>query len=228
MIELIPANKPAAVLPLIAIISLVVLALYLPSQFPAQTFYDHLRAEHAANEAFWGNAHAGEILERALAMDAVIVAAPETVAPAVVKPKEPIAGALGDVRRRLAAMWERFTGSSYVQGLRATLLLAEYRLSSVVQWLPAVLGFVVLALVDGLVVRVVRAYEFGDHSPVRFGAVAVAFVGLAWLVAVSLMWPTAVHPLFYAIVPLVLAALLSALIANFHRSSLRPPSLASA
>lgn len=208
----------------IALLSIIVAAFYLPSQFPARTFYEQLRAEHATNEQYWGDDHAGAILERALAIDARVVNAPATVAPAVAVPrhtKDPLAR----TNVRLAEMRDRLTNSSYVQGLRATLLLAEYRLSTLLQWGPAMLFFVVLAVLDGLVVRLVSSYEFGDHSPVKFGAFGFTLVGFLWLVVVSFMWPAAIHPVFYGVVPVVFAVLLATVVANFHRNAMKPANL---
>ena len=205
----------------IALLSIVVVALYLPSQFPAHRFYDQLRAEHTTNEQFWGDDHADAILERALALDAKVVNAPATVAPAVAVARQ-AADPLSRTNLQLTQLKERFVSSSYVQGLRATLLLAEYRLSALIQWFPAMLIFVVVAILDGLVVRLVSSYEFGDHSPVKFGAFGFALVGFVWLVAVSFMWPTAIHPVFYGVVPVVLAVLLATVVANFHRNALNP------
>jgi Domain of unknown function (DUF4400) len=205
----------------IALLSVAVIALYLPSQYPARAFYDQLRAEHATNERFWGEAHADAILERALAIDARVVTAPDTVAPAVAVPR-PTIDPLSRTNLRLAEMRDRFINSSYVQGLRATLLLAEYRVSALLQWGPAMFVFLALAVLDGLVVRLVSSYEFGDHSPVKFGAFGFTLIALLWLVVVSFMLPTAVHPIFYGVAPVVLAVLMATVVANFHRNAMKP------
>ncbi|HQR19503.1 MAG TPA: DUF4400 domain-containing protein [Burkholderiaceae bacterium] len=209
----------------VALLSIIVIALYLPSQFPARTFYEQLRAEHETNERFWGDAHADAILDRALAIDEKVVKAPDAVAPAVVIPRPPT-DPLSRTNLKLTEMRERFISSSYVQGLRATLLLAEYRVSALLQWGPAVLMFMVLAVLDGLVVRLVSSCEFGDYSPVKFGAFGFALIGFLWLVVVSFMLPTAVHPLFYGIAPVLLAILMSTVVANVHRNAMRPHNIA--
>lgn len=209
----------------IALLSIIVIAFYLPSQFPARTFYEQLHAEHSTNEQFWGDSHADAILERALAIDAKVVNAPDTVAPAVAVPRKTI-DPLSRTNLRLTEMRDRFVNSSYVQGLRATLLLAEYRISALIQWGPAAFLFLALAVLDGLVVRLVSSYEFGDHSPVKFGAFGFSLIAFLWLVVVSFMLPTAIHPIFYGVAPVVLAILLATVIANFHRNSMKPHNIA--
>lgn len=205
----------------IALLSIIVIAFYLPSQFPARTFYEQLRAEHSTNEQFWGDAHADAILERALAIDAKVVNAPDTVAPAVAVPRKTF-DPLSRTNLRLTEMRERFVNSSYVQGLRATLLLAEYRISAMAQWGPPMFLFLVLGVLDGLIVRLVSSYEFGDHSPVKFGAFGFTTIAFVWLVVVSFMLPMAIHPIFYGVAPVVLAVLMSTVVANFHRNAMRP------
>jgi len=79
-----------------------------------------------------------------------------------------------------------------------------------------------LALLDGFVVRLVRSYEFGDHSPVKFAVFGFSLIAFLWLVVVSFMWPTAIHPLFYGTAPVLLGILLASAVANFHRSSMKP------
>ena len=209
----------------IALLSIIVIAFYLPSQFPARTFYDQLRAEHTINEEFWGDAHAEAILDRALAIDAKIGNAPDTVAPVLAVPRQMI-DPQARTNLRLTDMRERLVSSSYVQGLRATLLLAEYRISALLQWGPAMLLLIALAVVDGLVVRLVSSYEFGDHSPVKFGAFGFTLIAFLLVVVVSFMLPTAIHPIFYGVVPVVLAVLMATVVANFHRNAMKPHSIA--
>jgi len=209
----------------IALLSIIVIAFYLPSQFPARTFYDQMRSEHSTNEAFWGDAHADAILERALAIDAKVANAPDTVAPVVAVPR-PTIDPLSSTNLRLTEMRERFLRSSYVQGLRATLLLAEYRISALLQWGSATFLLIALAVVDGLVVRLVSSCEFGDHSPVKFGGFGFTLIAFLWVVVLSFMLPTAIHPIFYGVVPVILAVLMATVVANFHRNAMKPHSIA--
>ena len=205
----------------IALLSIVVIALYLPSQFPAEKFFSHLREEHDRNSRFWGDKNANEILARALDIDEMVVSSPAAIAPSVVSQSSPNSLNL-QTHLKLDEMRERFVDSSYVRGLRATLLLAEYRISALMQWAPGVALFVLLALIDGQIVRIVRSYEFGDHSPVSFGVFAFTLIALLWLITVSLLLPTAIHPLWYGVVPIVLGAVSGVVVANFHRSAMKP------
>lgn len=207
-------------LALVALLSMVVLALYLPSQYPAAVFFERVRAEHEVNQRFWGSHMAEAILERALELDEASVRVPEKVAPEILA-ERPVAPATAATARRLSEMKDRFFRTDYVQALRATRFLVEYRLVAALEWsfVAAVVG--VLAILDGLVLRKVRAHEFGDHNPARFGVLAFLAMGLVWLVGVSFMWPGAVHPLFYGVAPVALALLLGGAVANLQHTALR-------
>lgn len=205
----------------IALLSIIVIALYLPSQFPAEKFLNHLREEHDRTARFWGDKNANEILARALSIDEMVLSSPETVAPNVVSQTPPKSLNL-HTHLKLDEMRERFFETSYVRGLRATLLLAEYRIAALIQWGPSLALFVLLALIDGQIVRIVRSYEFGDHSPVSFGVFAFTLIAVLWLITVSFMLPTAIHPLWYGVVPLVVGAVSGIVVANFHRSAMKP------
>ena len=84
-------------------------------------------------------------------------------------------------------MMQRFTESSYVRGFERRFYLPSIDSPVCSNWCRSGCIFLLLAVSDGQVVRIVRSYEFGDHSPIAFGVFAFALIGALWVLAVSLV-----------------------------------------
>ena len=116
-----------------ALLCLLVLVLYLPSAHPPERFLAQIRSEHQAMEALWGEAPALRILDRALCLQG---AAREAT------PVPPTAGASaasgvdGAVAREMASVNQRLFGNTYFRAIDALMLLAAFRLSAMLEWLP--------------------------------------------------------------------------------------------
>lgn len=202
------------VVTVISLLCLLVLVLYLPSVHPAQRFIMQLRAEHQTVSAFWGDAPASRILSRALSLqDSAREATP---VPSV--GDAPPASALdGAVAQEMTSLNQRLFNNAYFRSIDALVLLASYRLSTLLEWLPWLVAFCVAALVDGGVVRVLRSREFRQHDPELFALFSCLAIVAACAAVVGFVIPVALHPLLMPSVPLLMSLLLGRAFANFHR-----------
>ena len=197
-----------------ALLCLLVLVLYLPSAHPPERFLAQIRTEHQAMEELWGEAPALRILDRALGLQG---AAQE------VTPIPPTAGASaasgvdGAVAREMASVNQRLFGNSYFRAIDALVLLAAFRLSAMLEWLPWMAAFLAAAVADGAISRVIKSKEFLHHDPERFALYASMSILLACAAVVALVLPVGVHPLVSPIVVATLAVLWGRSIAHFHK-----------
>jgi hypothetical protein len=111
---------------------------------------------------------------------------------------------------------ERFFANDYFRSIGAMLALAALRLSLTLEYLLLFVVFAVVVIVDGYVVRLVRAKEFVAHSAEMFGASALGVVVCAATAIVGLLLATAIHPRFIVGCALTAALLFSRAIANYH------------
>lgn len=192
-----------------------VYTLYLPSVNSPERFLQQIRMEHALNVVFWGEHHAHQILQRSLSL----YARQDDLAPAAFAstPSVAVTHVNAAVAQQMADVVQRLFHSSYGQGLDAILLLATYRFSVLVQWLPWVTAFVLIACLDGYIVRIIRSKEFLEHSPMRFALCAIGATLALVLTLLLLVVPALIHPLVLGSVPLVLGTLVARAISHFHR-----------
>ncbi len=197
-----------------ALLSLLVLVLYLPSAHPPERFLAQIRSEHRAMEELWGEAPALRILDRALGLQG---AAQEAT------PLPPTAGASaasgvdGAVAREMASVNQRLFGNSYFRAIDALVLLAAFRLSAMLEWLPWMAVFLVAAIADGAISRVIKSKEFLHHDPERFALNASLAILLTCGAVVALVVPAFLHPLLAPAGLSALALLCGRSIAHFHR-----------
>ena len=197
-----------------ALLCLLVLVLYLPSAHPPERFLAQIRSEHQAIEEIWGETPALRILDRALGLQG---AAREAT------PVPPTAGASaasgvdGAVAREMASVNQRLFGNSYFRAIDALVLLAAFRLSAMLEWLPWMAAFLVAAVADGAISRVIKSKEFLHHDPERFALYASVSILLACAAVVALVLPVEVHPLVSPGVVATLAVLWGRSVAHFHR-----------
>jgi hypothetical protein len=198
----------------LALAALLVYALYLPSAYPPARFLEQMRLEHERNVGLWGAQQAGRILARSLAL----YGQREALAPAAfaATPSVPVTAENAALAQYMSAVVQRLLHNAYARGFDALLLLATYRLSVLVEWLPWLAAFVLLACFDGYLVRTIRNQEFLEHCPTRF-ALCVFAAALAFgLMLLLLVIPAALDPLALFAVPLALGGLLSRAISHFH------------
>ena len=199
---------------ILSLVSLLVLVLYLPSAHPPERFIAQLRAEHDATVEFWGRDPATRILSRALsvqdaARDATPVPSP-TAAPAA-------SGVSGAVANEMASVNQRLFNNAYFRSIDALVMLASFRLSTLVEWLPWLLAFMVAVVADGYVVRAIKAKEFRQHDPEMFALYACAAIVTACAAVIAFVVPVDMHPLMMPCVPLVVSVLVSRAVGSFHR-----------
>jgi Domain of unknown function (DUF4400) len=197
-----------------AMVAILCIVLYIPSAIPAQTFLDVLRSEHALNERVWGESAATRIMSRMLDMQQV--STPLSEAP----PSTQHAGQQSSVDAAVAAqmsqMNARLFGNPYFRAIDSLLVLVCYRVSAAVELLPLLLVFCFVVLVDGCMLRLVRAKEFIAHSAELFGGSVVVAIALGTAVAVAFFLPFQVHPMYVMLCLLAMLFVLSRAVANYH------------
>lgn len=197
-----------------ALLCLLVLVLYLPSAHPPERFLAQIRSEHQAMEEFWGETPALRILDRALGLQGT---AREST------PIPPTAGASAAsgvddaVAREMASVNQRLFGNSYFRAIDALVLLAAFRLSAMLEWLPWIGVFVSAALADGAIERVLKGREFRQHDPERFALFATLAILAACATVIGVVLPVALAPWIMPAVPAGIALLLARSLAHFHR-----------
>jgi hypothetical protein len=197
-----------------ALLCLLVLVLYLPSAHPPERFLAQIRSEHQAMETLWGEAPALRILDRALGLQGVAREAtpvPRTVGASAAS------GVDGAVAREMASVNQRLFGNSYFRAIDALVLLAAFRLSAMLEWLPWLVAGALAALVDGGIVRLIKAKEFRHHDPELFALFAGLAITAACAAVVALVLPVTMPPLLIPVVPVGVAAFAALALANFHR-----------
>jgi len=197
----------------VSLLCLLVLVLYLPSAHALDRFIELVRQEQQTIGRLWGDGAALRILSRALAMaDSAQQASPVPQPSAA-----PAATAVnGAVAIEMASVNQRLFNSAYFRSIDALLLLAVFRLSTLLEWLPWMLAFGAAALLDGFLVRLVKAKEFRLHDPEWFAAHASLAIVTICVTVIGFVVPFALHPLLMPCAPVLLSLLLGRTAANFH------------
>lgn len=192
------------------------LVLWLPAAYPAAQFYQAVRADHDACSKLWGGRFATAALESALSMGAV-EPLPRTIDTGT-------AGPSGPAERRLATrmqgMMDRINGSPYMRGVDAMTTLALYRIATLGYLVIGFGLFLLPALVDAAMRRIIRTHEFRRHDPERYVlALAGAMVMTIILLACCIL-PLPQSPYLAPYVMLMMAYCLHVVLANFHHSGM--------
>lgn len=199
---------------LLSLVSLLVLVLYLPSVHPPERFFAQLRAEHQATAQFWGAEPAMRILSRALSMQD----SARQVTPVPSAADAPPPGAVvGAAAQEMATVNQRLFNNAYFRSIDALVLLASFRLATLVEWLPWLLAFTIAVIVDGCFVRLIKSKEFRQHDPEMFALYACGAIVTACATVLGCVVPITLHPLVMPCVPLVISLLLSRALGSFHR-----------
>ncbi len=198
----------------LSLLVLLVLVLYVPSAHPPERFLTQLRVEHEAAAAYWGAEPATRMLDRAMRMQdstaqvTPIPAAKDAPSPASVN---------GAVSREMSSVNQRLFNNAYFRAVDALLLLASYRLSTLLEWLPWLAAFVLAALVDGGFARLIKAKEFLQHDPEMFALYASLAIVTLCATVVGFVLPVPLHPLLLPCEPLVVGVLAGRAVGCFHR-----------
>jgi hypothetical protein len=193
---------------------MLIFVLYLPSAHPPEHFLSQMRAEHALNTDFWGEEGALRILERGLAMNAVL----SSVSPMPNASQAPHPAQVNQAAaREMEKVSARFFGNTYFRSIDALFVLACFRLSSLLAWLPVEVFVLLALLVDGFLVRIRRSTEFKRHDPEWYALHACALTLLMCGTVVVFVMPVTVSPLALAAILPAGCLFLSRIVANFHR-----------
>lgn len=197
-----------------ALLSLLVLVLYLPSAHPPERFLAQIRLEHQAMVESWGEAPAARILDRALSLqDSARAATPVPTATSGAA----VGAVNGAVAQEMASVNHRLFDNSYFRAIDTLVLLAAFRLSSMLEWLPWVAVFVAAAFADGAVARTLKSKEFRQHDPERFALFATLAVLSACATVVGMVMPVTLHPLTLPAAPAAVAVLIGRSVGHFHQ-----------
>lgn len=198
----------------VSLLALLMLVLYLPSACPPQRFIDQLRVEANLNNVFWGRDHATRIMARMLDFQS----ATKNVSPVPSMRDAPAAtGVDTAVASEMLQVNHRLFNNPYFRSIDALLILATYRLSALLEWLPVLLVLILANLFDGILLRIVKSKEFIQHSPEVFALNACGAIMTACATVLAFVLPITFHPLALPIVPLVISIFASRAVANFHR-----------
>lgn len=117
----------------------------------------------------------------------------------------------------MASVNQRLFDNAYFRSIDALVLLAAFRLSTLLEWLPWLAAFALAVLADGWVVRLIKSKEFKQHDPELFALYACLAIVVACATVVGFVVPLTLHPLVMPAIPIAISALLSRALASFHR-----------
>ena len=202
------------VITVLSLVILLILVLYVPAAHPPQRFLAQLRAEQEIATAYWGAEPATRILDRAVNMQAAMTGV--TPIPAA-KDAPSAADVNGAVSREMSSVNQRLFNNSYFRSVDALLLLASYRLSALLEWLPGLVAFVLTAIADGGFTRLIKAKEFRQLDPEMFALYASLGIVVLCATVIGFVLPMTLHPLLLPCVPLVVGVLAGRALGCFHR-----------
>lgn len=197
-----------------SLVVLLVLVLYLPSAYPPERFIDQLRTEYALTVEFWGRDHALRILSRMLDWQSAAKQGSPIPSPTDAPAPNPVDLA---VAKQMADVNYRLFNNPYFRSIDTLFALATYRLSVLIEWMPALGVFILAALFDGFLVRIVKAKEFLQHNPEMFALHACAAIMMACSTILAFVLPVTLHPLVFSAVPIAIGVFVSRALADFHR-----------
>lgn len=199
---------------ILSLLSLLVLVLYVPSAHPPERFLAQLRVEHQIATGYWGLQPATRMLDRAVRMQE----ATAKVTPIPAATDAPSTSAVnGAVLLEMTSVNQRLFNNPYFRSVDAQLLLASYRLSTLLEWLPMLSIFVMAAIADGGFARFIKAKEFRQHDPEMFALYASLGIVVLCATVIGFVWPMRLHPLLLPCAPLVVGVLVGRALGCFHR-----------
>lgn len=195
---------------------LLCLGLWLPASHTAAQFYRTARADHASCSQLWGTRFANAALGSALA-------AKESAQPTR-PPVDVPTGPTGQAERRLASRMQELAGRlramDYMLALDAMATLASYRLATLRYLAPGTALFLLPALIDAAIRRVIRTHEFRRHDPERYAFAIAGTMVMAAALAILCLLPLPLPPLLPLCALIAAVYCLHVAIANYHHSGL--------
>ena len=149
----------------ISLVLLLILVLYVPAVHPPERFLEQMRSEHQVAVEFWGAEPAYRMLDRAIRLQSN--AAEASPLPAL-RDMPKSHGTNQAVASEMRSVNQRLFNNAYFRSVDALLMLASYRLSGLLEWLPWLIPLVLAASTDGFLLRIVRSKEFLLHDPEMF------------------------------------------------------------
>ncbi len=201
---------------IISLLSVLGCIIYFPSAVEPQAFYSSIYTEMSRGAQYWGEAHVTTTVKRMLEWDRSAkkaVSAPQ-------RPKRTVESAVSrQMHRTTDGIRQRLSNIQYLRSLEALWLLASFRLSALVSWLPA-FGISLLAFIsDGLVRRGIKSKEFIQHSPELFAVSACVVIVLLCVVSVALVVPFPLHPVVIPVLLTMITLLVGTAVANYHKNA---------
>lgn len=193
---------------------LLILVLYLPSVHLPSDFIAHLREEHATAIGYWGKDAALRMLDRAVHMQD---AATEITPIPTLRDAPHNTGVNDAVTHEMGAVNQRFFNNPYFRSVDALLLLASYRLSSLLEWLPWLAPFILACLGDGAAIRLVKSKELLQHNPELFALYASLGIAVICAAVVAMVFPVTLPPLLLPTASASFSILSGLSLACFHR-----------
>lgn len=201
------------VVSIISLLCLLVLVLYLPSTRSPEQFVELVRQEQQVIERSWGQWAAVRILSRALAMADSAQQVSPVPRPSKAAPPDVVASA---VAIEMASVNQRLFNSAYFRSIDALLLLAAFRVSTLVEWLPWLLAFSAACVTDGALIRRVKAKEFRQHDPEWFAVHASLGILTVCTTIIGFVLPQVLHPWAMPFAPLLMSFFAGRALACFH------------
>lgn len=201
------------VVSIVSLLCLLILVLYLPSTHSPDRFVELVRHEQQVIERSWGKKAAFRILSRALAMADSAQQVSPVPRPSKAGTPDVVSGA---VAIEMASVNQRLFNSAYFRSIDALLLLAAFRFSTLVEWLPWLLAFSAACVIDGALTRRVKAKEFRQHDPEWFALHASLGILTICMTIIGLVLPQLLHPLVMPCAPVLLSLFVGSALACFH------------
>jgi len=199
---------------ILSLVILLILVLYVPSAHPPEQFLAQLRDEHQIATSYWGPQFATQMLDRAVQMQE----ATANVTPIPTAKDAPSTSAVnGAVLLEMSSVNQRLFNNPYFRSVDALLLLASYRLSTLLEWLPLLAAFGIAAIADGGFARFIKAKEFRQHDPEMFAWYASLGIVVLCATVIGFVLPMRLHPLLLPCAPLVVSVLAGRAQGCFHR-----------
>lgn len=182
---------------------------YLPAKTPPEAFRQVLAQEHARYVEVLGHESAMRVLDRTTSL----LQAPPKLGET---PGHDKAVGTAAVAQHMNATVERFLHNAYFRSIDAQVALAAYRAIAVVEILPTLAIFAVICLVDGLVMRAVRARRFLDHKAEVFGLLVVAAITTVASAVVGLFAPVVLGPMMLVVAMLAACFFIGRAVSHYH------------
>ena len=198
----------------ISLVLLLILVLYVPAVHPPERFLEQMRSEHQVAVEFWGAEPAYRMLDRAIRLQSN--AAEASPLPAL-RDMPKSHGTNQAVASEMRSVNQRLFNNAYFRSVDALLMLASYRLSGLLEWLPWLIPLVLAASTDGSLLRVVRSKEFLLHDPEMFAVWCSLLIITGCATVVAFVLPVQMHPAMLAASPIAMTVLLGRAITHFHR-----------